>query len=152
MDQIKLKNGQLSPNTVKRYSTDLKQFFSWGLEFSYIDVFPIFPKLKTENNRRHYFDNKDYAKLTRHLREFLKSDYPWIVRDRTMLANYVLILANTGIRVGEARNLKWRDIREIPSPKGSNQPSDVALLANGKLDQEKWWQGHQKSKHTLSGF
>jgi integrase len=49
-----------------------------------------------------------------------------------MLANYVLILANTGIRVGEARNLKWRDIREIPASKGSNQPSDVALFVNGK--------------------
>ena len=30
-----------------------------------------------------------------------------------MLRDYVLILANTGIRVGEARTLKWRDIREV---------------------------------------
>jgi integrase len=126
------RRGQLSTNTVKRYSTDLKQFFNWCFELSYIDTFPKFPKLKTETNRRPHFDSKDYAKLTRHLREFVKSDYPWVVRDRTMLANYVLILANTGIRVGEARNLKWRDIREIPASKGSNQPSDVALFVNGK--------------------
>jgi integrase len=46
--------------------------------------------------------------------------------------NYVLILANTGIRVGEARNLKWRDLREIPPPKGSNQPPDIALYVTGK--------------------
>jgi integrase len=49
-----------------------------------------------------------------------------------MLANYVLILANTGIRVGEARKLKWRDLREIPPPKGSNQAPDIALFVSGK--------------------
>lgn len=124
--------GVLSPNTIKRYSTDLKQFFNWCLDVSYIDTIPKFPKLKSEINRRPHFDNKDYAKLTRHLREFIKSDYPWIVRDRTMLANYVLILANTGIRVGEARNIKWRDIREIQAQIGSNQSPDIALFVNGK--------------------
>jgi pseudouridine synthase len=39
-------------------------------------------------------------------------------------------LAN--IRVGEARNLKWRDLREIPPPKGSNQPPDIVLYVTGK--------------------
>jgi integrase len=126
------KNGELSTNTVKRYSTDLKQFFNWCLSLSYIDVAPSFPKLKTQVVRRPHFDLKDYNKLTRQLREFVKSEYPWIVRDRTMLVNYVLILANTGIRVGEARNVKWRDIREIPPPKDSNQPADVALFVTGK--------------------
>ena len=62
----------------------------------------------------------------------MKHDLSWVVRDRTMLANYVLILANTGIRVGEARNLKWKDIREIPSSKGSNQPADIALFVSRK--------------------
>ena len=37
-----------------------------------------------------------------------------------MLWNYILILANTGIRVGEARSLRWSDIRtqqnDTPEP------------------------------------
>ncbi len=124
--------GRMSANTVKRYSADMKVFLNWCLDRKYIDVLPRFPKQKMESNRRPHFDNKDWALLTRQLREFVRSENLHIARDRTMLANYLLILANTGIRVGEARKLKWRDLREIPPPKGSNQPPDIALFVNGK--------------------
>jgi integrase len=126
------RTGTLSPNTIKRYTTDLKQFFNWCLEKDYIDALPRFPKVKGENNRRPSFNDKDYNKLVRHLREFVKSDYPWVVRDRSMLINYVLILANTGIRVGEARGLKWRDLKEIPQAEGSKEAADIALFVTGK--------------------
>lgn len=89
------KTGSLSPNTIKRYTVDLKQFFNWCLERSYIDAMPRFPKIKTENNRRPHFDQKDWAKLTRHLQEFIKTKVPAVARDRMMLRDYVLILANT---------------------------------------------------------
>jgi integrase len=41
------------------------------------------------------------------------------VRDRIVLTNYVLILANTGIRVGEARMLRWRDVQSDKDRSGS---------------------------------
>ena len=123
---------KISPNTIKRTATYQKEFFNWCLERAYLDALPKFPKLKSDAKRRPHFDNKDWNKLTRHIREFVKSDNPNVVRDRTMLTSYVLILANTGIRVGEARTLKWRDLREIPPPKGSNQPADIALFVTGK--------------------
>ncbi len=126
------RSGDLSSNTLRRYSTDLKQFFNWCLDQNYLEIQPRFPKIRTENNRRPHFDNQDYNKLTRHLREYVKSPYPWVVRDRTMLVNYVLILANTGIRVGEARTLKWSDLKEITPKKGSNAQSEVALFVSGK--------------------
>jgi len=128
------RDGQLSENTVKRYVTDLKQFFSWCLDRGYIEAMPRFPSVKADHARRPHFNNADWTKLTRHMREFLKvkDGNRKTIRDRTMLVNYVLILANTGIRVGEARNLKWRDLREIPPPKGSNQPPDIALYVTGK--------------------
>lgn len=49
-----------------------------------------------------------------------------------MLVNYVVILASTGIRGGESRTLKWRDIREISPPAGSDQQPDVVLYVTGK--------------------
>lgn len=126
------RTGSLSPNTIKRYTTVINQFLNWRHERSYIDTLPRFPKLKTESNRRPHFDQKDWAKLTRHLQEFVKIKIPKVARDRKVLREYVLILANTGIRVGEARNLKWKDLKEIPADKGSNQPPNIALYVTGK--------------------
>jgi integrase len=122
----------LSPNTIKRLSTYQKQFFHWCFDRNYIEALPRSPRLKTEANRRPHFSLDDYNKLTRYFQKYLKVKNKKILRERTMLVNYVLILSNTGIRVGEARTLKWRDIREIPAPENSNQPPDIALLVKGK--------------------
>ena len=45
-----------------------------------------------------------------------------------MLTNYVLILANTGIRVGEARGLRWRDIESEPA----SDPSEADIIVHVK--------------------
>jgi integrase len=120
--------GHLSANTIKRIHSDLKHFFGWCVEEGYLDKIPKFPRIATENTRRPHFDDKDWRKLTRHLREFVKVDNKATLRDRKMLVNYVLILANTGIRVGEARTLKWRDVREVSDGVTRN----VVLTVKGK--------------------
>jgi integrase len=122
---------KLSPNTIKRIFADFRTFLNWCVEEGYLPKVPTFPKIKAEQSRRPHFDINDYRKLTRHLREYVKHANPAVVRDRTLVMNYVLILANTGIRVGEARTLKWRDLRPIHSPE---EPSviNLALTVNGK--------------------
>ena len=121
----------LSPNTIKRITNYQRQFFNWCVERAYLDIAPKFPKVRAIENRRPHFENADWSKLVRHLREFIKHDNPSVVRDRQMLRDYVLIVANTGLRVGEARNLKWRDLREIPKGEGNEAP-DIALSVKGK--------------------
>jgi integrase len=49
-----------------------------------------------------------------------------------MLLKDVLILASTGMKVGGVRRLKWRDLREIAPPVGTDQQPDVALFVKGK--------------------
>lgn len=124
--------GKLAPNTIERNFTDLKQFFGWCIERGHIQQLPMFPRLKGDGNRRPPFDYKDWRKLTRHLRGFIKVKDPNVLRGRTMLVNYVLILAATGLRVGGARTLRWRDIREIAPPVGTEQTPDVVLYVTGK--------------------
>ncbi|WP_152414467.1 tyrosine-type recombinase/integrase [Blastomonas sp. AAP53] len=130
-EQIALtKKGTLSPNTIKRTYTDLKHFLQWCIEEGYITQMPRFPKVNGVASSRPHFDAKDWAKLIRQLREIVKVENGAIRRDRMMLRDYVLILANTGIRVGEARTLKWRDVTEIGG--GNGEAAHVTLLVSGK--------------------
>lgn len=118
------KTGSMSPNTVKRVQNDLRHFFRWCVEEGYLKDIPKFPRISGEQSRRPHFDEGEWRKIVRYLREFLKVTNKKILRERTMLVNYVLILSNTGIRVGEARTLKWRDVREVDG--------NIILIVNGK--------------------
>lgn len=130
-DQIaQTRKGSLSPNTIKRIQSDMKHFLQWCIEQGYMTALPKFPKVSGVASRRPHFDAKDWAKLTRHLREFIKVENRAVRRDRMMLRDYVLILANTGIRVGEARTLKWRDVTEIGG--GEGMPANIVLTVSGK--------------------
>lgn len=124
------RKGVLSPNAQIRLLSDFRHFLRWAIEKGYTDNYPKFPTIRQKPNRRPHFDPDDWNKLTRYIRTFLsKAKHPSVRRDRNLLVNYVLILANTGIRVGEARELKWRDIRPITSSDGTQS---VALMVTGK--------------------
>ncbi len=129
-DQITMtKKGALSPNTIKRIYGDLRHFLTWCMDQGHIDALPKFPKVNSVASRRPHFDAKDWQKLTRHLQEFVKIENRAIRRDRMMLRDYILILANTGIRVGEARTLKWRDLSEVGGEDGA---ANIVLAVAGK--------------------
>lgn len=124
------KSGSMSPNTIKRHYNDLRNFFRWCVEEGLLKDIPKFPRINSEKSRRPHFNEAEWRKLVRYLREFVKIENRKTRRDRRMLIDYVLILANTGIRVGEARTLKWRDIREVDG--GTGKPKNVVLNVNGK--------------------
>ncbi|MBS1984278.1 MAG: tyrosine-type recombinase/integrase [Bdellovibrionales bacterium] len=129
-DQIAVtRKGFLSPNTVNRILGDLRHFLQWCLDQGHIVSLPKFPKANSSASRRPHFDSSDWRKLTRHLQEFVKIENRAVRRDRMMLRDYVLILANTGIRVGEARTLKWRDVSEVT---GADEAANIILMVNGK--------------------
>ena len=124
------RNGKLSPNTIRRTYSDFKHFLNWCVEEGYLSTIPRFPKLLGEQSQRPHFDAKDWMKLTRHLREFVKVKNRAVRRSRMMLRDYVLVLTNTGIRVGEARTLKWRDVRAVGGTE--ERAADIVLTVKGK--------------------
>ena len=124
------RNSTLSPNTIRRTYSDFKHFLNWCVEEGYLSTIPRFPKVLGEQSQRPHFDAKDWMKLTRHLREFIKVENRAVRRSRMMLRDYVLVLANTGIRVGEARTLKWRDVREVGG--NDERAADIVLTVKGK--------------------
>ena len=54
---------------------------------------------------------------------------PRIYRERYYLQQYILILGNTGIRVGEARGLRWLDLSSVV---GTNEEEDLVVSVKGK--------------------
>lgn len=122
-------------NTIRAEIGYLRRFMRWAVVRRYMDRVIEIERPAWSKNRRPHFDDTDWTKLTRHLREWQKVKN-WVhKRDRIMLSNYVLILANTGIRVGEARTLKWRDIRRHQSESNPEKRSDIVLWVAGKTGQ-----------------
>ena len=119
--------------TIIHEMSQLRTFLDWCFQRGHIDKKVEFERPKHDGQRRPHFDQKDWPKLTRFLREWIKQGKHKsgpIVRDRIMLANYVLILANTGIRIGEARGLRWSDIDTEPTDKPDE--FNIILHVQGK--------------------
>lgn len=120
-----------SENTLHGEAGEILRFLRWCKDMKFLREVPVFQKPTRKDIRRPNFTRADWNKLVRHSRRWINSTgHPSIARDRTLLWNYTLILANTGIRVGEARLLCWKDIRIEPN----NQENDpvVVFSVSGK--------------------
>ena len=114
-----------SENTLHSEAGELLRFLRWCKNMKYLREVPVFQKPIRKDIRRPHFTRTDWNKLVRHSRHWINSSaHPAIARDRTLLWNYTLILANTGIRVGEARNICFKDIRIEPN----NQQIDPVVI------------------------
>ena len=97
----------------------------------------------TAHNRRSAFSLDEYKALVRYMRtaQFLRkgkhgSDRR-LMRHRMMLRTYILFMANTGLRVGEARHLKWQDIEERTNKGGRKVVVVRVSRLRGKRRQER---------------
>ncbi len=107
------KRGKPKNTTILHEMSRLQTFLRWCRERDFIAEDVKIKRPKLVRTRRPHFEQADWQRLTRHLREWPKlaegTSGP-IVRNRTLLCNYILILANSGLRPGEAKNLQWNDI------------------------------------------
>ena len=125
------KKGSLAANTQRRNLSRLMAIAKWWYDEGYLSKIPSRPTLPSEKNRRPHFDDEAWAKLNLAITNWLKIKHGPVKRDRIMLANYVRILSNTGLRTGEAAKLRWKDIRIMDDPKDPDLKFFV-LSADGK--------------------
>jgi integrase len=92
----------------------------------------VFAKIKVNSDveqiRRSTFTNDEYRKLTNEMRSYCSkksNDDEDELRIKKIVQHYILIAANTGLRVGEQRQLKWKDV-EIVNTK--NRGEKVKLV------------------------
>ena len=120
-----------SENTLYSESGEILRFLRWCKDMKYLREVPTFQKPKHKDIRRPHFSRGDWSRLVGASSAWINSTgHPSVLRDRTLLWNYVLILANTGIRIGEARELRFRDIRVEPNNQGIDDA--VVFSVSGK--------------------
>lgn len=119
-------------STLRHETTDLRLFFKQAAAWGYIEKRNI-PEIKAPpnvSNRRPNFTRKEYRHLAVTAYERMKLEkHPRVKYDKMMLYYWVEILAHTGMRIGEARNLKWKDIRTHETDDGGQV---IQMWVSGK--------------------
>jgi integrase len=81
------------------------------------------------------FEIPEYRQLWRTMRKRInEAEDGRIRRSREFLRDYVLVLANSGMRVGEANNLKIRDVMPFRDAKGRNNFRFIVRGKTGERD------------------
>jgi len=104
-------------STITNHNTSLNRVLDYAVEMGYMSNAHI-PKLQNDGKKsepRPAFSKSEYKSLTSFMTTWCKKGHMQRTKDmRELLRDYVLILANTGIRHGtEALGLKWKDIQWI---------------------------------------
>jgi integrase len=97
--------------TLKNERTAIRQLLGFAKRRGYVSEVPEFVIKSGKNNARPDIPEVEWHRLTRFLPLYVdRAQDKRRQRERFYLALYILIMGNTGIRIGEARRLKWRDV------------------------------------------
>lgn len=104
-------------STITNHNTTLNRVLEYAVDMGYMSKVHL-PKLQNDGSKseaRPAFTKSEYKSLTSFMPKWCKKGHTQRTKDmRELLRDYVLILANTGMRHGtEALGLKWRDIQWI---------------------------------------
>jgi integrase len=103
-------------STITTHNTALNRVFEEAVNRGYMSKskIPILVNAGDDGERRPDFNDDDYRTLVRKLPHWAKDDAVHTQKSRDMrmlLWDYVIVLANSGIRHGtEAENLRWRNV------------------------------------------
>jgi len=106
-------------STITNHNTALNRVLEYAVDMGFMSKVHL-PKLQndgTKSEARPAFTKSEYKSLTSFMTTWYKKGHTQRTKDmRELLRDYVLILANTGMRHGtEALELKWKNIRWITS-------------------------------------
>ena len=104
-------------STVTTHISAMNRVYDVAIERGWIAQQQV-PKIKNtgaKGTAREAFSKSEYASLTGYMPKWAEKGHTAKTREmRELLRDYVLVLANTGMRHGtEAMNLKWKDIAFI---------------------------------------
>ena len=100
--------------------------YKWGLEHGYVNQsqLPLWSEIRKIVSYRKAFQRDEYRVLWKFIKNWHKDViHERDVYERKLVRDFILILANTGMRFGEARFIKWNYVEVIKS-KGDRHPKD----------------------------
>lgn len=130
---------EVSTRTKMSYRFAILRLYQFAVSKQYVTTLPEIKIRGAKSNARPHFDAKDYRTLTRYMTRWVDEPIKGKTepngydlmrhRQRFYLQHYILILANTGCRVGEMRDVTWS--RLSPSVDGEGTPT-VTIAVQGK--------------------
>jgi integrase len=125
------RNGSVSDASIRTEMSLFRAIMAYAAKKKYISSTQVFEgKLPTSKARREEFTPEEYRKLHTFARAWMKkAQKPSSIWYRTVAYNFILIMANTGMRPPEAKNLRWRDISTREDKQGRKF---VVLHVRGK--------------------
>ena len=150
-----------SGSTLNTHNTAMKRVFDEAVARGYLTAGKV-PVLKNNGGaggRRPDFGAEDYRTMIRKLPAWIDAGKTGKSRDmRYLLRDYILILANTGIRHGtEAQNLRWRHVHVFKDKEleyvelhvhGKTKPHDVI----GRAGTVKYLQRIHSRTHSIQSI
>ena len=132
-EEYRLHSKELRSGELKKELTLLKSILNEAVSEGLLDRLPDFPpaiRVETISSKkppaRTYFNSKEYSKLLEVSKKRIKEakelvenpppkggNYPKIYRDRMYLHHYIIFLAGTGLRPGEAQRIRAKDITMV---------------------------------------
>ena len=122
-------------STINKDLTVLRQIFDYARMTKLIDgkQIPTITNLRKPKNmiaKKPSLAISQYRSLIRKLQwKIRKQENPKHKRSHTLLYYYILILANSGLRVAEAKNLRFSDISSFKDPAGNKH---IKMFVHGK--------------------
>jgi hypothetical protein len=105
---------KLKPNSIRHYRSSINHIFSYAKTMGYIDSIPDIPAPPTKANPRPHFSKQDWKILTEYMRKWVIDNTkgsPGVNgldhkrhRELFYLQHFILIMGNTGIRIGGMRD------------------------------------------------
>lgn len=122
-----------SNSTLKRERTSIMPVFKFALSKGYITKIPETNTPKAKDGRRPTFTQEEWESIREAMPDWVKEAVELATwRDRFMAMHCFMILANTGLRIGELRKLRWRDIGSVTDTKEGKPEKYYVGHADGK--------------------
>jgi integrase len=145
-----------SNRTVGWEINSFKSFLGWAKRKGiYSGDAVLFVFKNGKSSRRSAFTPQEYNRITSVMRRksWLEvgkhQNDPRLARYRKMLRAYVLFLANTGVRVGEARNLRWQDITYAKNKDGEETCKVWVAQSHSKVQKRREVAGMAKAADVI---